>query len=1417
MTKIRRILALLLTAVMIVLSVAPLASCGDNTDGKCTVHADTNKDGVCDNAGCGAPMPVACTSHVDNNGDGICDTAGCGEKVTPAEKVNYTVQVKTIGGYFPEGLQLELYDTATGYTVKNTLTDDKGIATFKSVPQKSTYVVKFSEIYESKNIKVNLFLKGYEYEDEYAVSPAGTVITLVSKLQEPGHSGVTYQLSDTMHDFTVTDSDGKKQTLSEILKTKKAVILNFWFVNCSACVEEFPSIQAAYDTVYDEKTGAKYSDVVEVLALDNQGDTNKDIQAFKQTYGLTFPMAIDTEGVGRAFGFSQFPSTVIIDRYGMVTVTHVGAVVGSSYWKKLFSLYSSDNYVQRTAETFAELIPQDIPDVDQPSSDVIADSFVSPDDADIKVNFHPETKPGDADYSWPFITTEYVDKSGNKIKCVVPSNSGKDNSYAIMYATMQLEAGDAVMFDFHSSTESTSSTADILYIIVDGKDTYMISGLEKEDVWVSCCAFVAEEAGTYEVAFTYIKDAADDELPDVDDVVYLRNLRTVDKSEVDVETYIAREADKLTNDDIVLGADGYWHVGRADGPILLANFLGYTKFDRESTISTRMYQAGELIVGGKDMFAYLELHANYAANSDYYGFTSVNNELRALLEAYAKEYADDIGVAYTENTWLSLCEYFNAYGTGGKELEDPIKGVATFSAPDVIVTEDEKFPKYNELSYDRVIMPRGYLFKFVPTKSGVYRFITQSESEVNGWIFTGDHNSWAENGGNRTLYEDSEQGERFAEVLFRDQNNDGIPERDLTNASIIAYFEEGVEYYVAFGFYDVYEFSSFTFTATFVADEAEILFEASPGVFTYIEGTNQLIAGGIDVALAADGYYYHRILADTTVTGPVIMTSDDKYYSSNNGVYYDYETDDGVWQTKKHTVTVSNGTKTVVTEEYERGSYLYADFIWTTNIFTTRTFKQLIEAHAFDFAFTAEDLEGLAIYTITAKTTFEKMWMLEAWLEEAYSEELHGSYENYVYSMMSDRDIYEILFEEKWLNEDRETALRQQNMSDVEIELAKYEEWYEFYISLESKDINGNKDGYEAVYNYLKKNGKITMTLDAFKAEKAAWEKYYDEMTMTEDEIRDLFNEKWIIDGTAAALKQEGKTDAEIAKIKVERCNAFVEEKLAPQKAYKDYFNAKWESEGLADVEAGLYTATYYEGAQVDLYHKYGKRGFEDYYGLDGLVMWGEYTFTTESDDGMGGVISSTTTMGFKMEEILSGKFHGDIYSAMDKEAVDLFITHATRVLNVEWGANFGINWLNYGMEDIKDAFGAGELDSAELNSTYVQMFINAGIAGLQTLWGEDFDAKWAEYQLDDIIDGKFHNNYTEIMREIYNENVNFDDIHYDEEGNLVVPENPEIQGCVKVDKTLAQILQKLMDKYSFANVENSWTKLCYYYAYLGK
>ena len=85
-------------------------------------------------------------------------------------------------------------------------------------------------------------------------------------------TGVRYQVGDIMRDFKFTTTEGKEFQLSEVLKEKKAVLINFWYSTCGPCVNEFPYMQSAYE---------KYQDDIAVIALNNYPtDTLEDVKAF---------------------------------------------------------------------------------------------------------------------------------------------------------------------------------------------------------------------------------------------------------------------------------------------------------------------------------------------------------------------------------------------------------------------------------------------------------------------------------------------------------------------------------------------------------------------------------------------------------------------------------------------------------------------------------------------------------------------------------------------------------------------------------------------------------------------------------------------------------------------------------------------------------------------------------------------------------------------------------------------------------------------------------------------------------------------------------------------------------------------------------------------------------------------------------
>lgn len=129
-------------------------------------------------------------------------------------------------------------------------------------------------------------------------------------------------------DFTVTTSDGESITLSESLKKYKAVVINFWYMQCGWCQYEFPFLEEYYQSVQDD---------VLVLAL-NPYDTNDAIRVYKSALKLSFPMASDAD-VMEYYNVGSFPTTVVIDSDGICQAYESGAKSSKEDFETMVSPY----------------------------------------------------------------------------------------------------------------------------------------------------------------------------------------------------------------------------------------------------------------------------------------------------------------------------------------------------------------------------------------------------------------------------------------------------------------------------------------------------------------------------------------------------------------------------------------------------------------------------------------------------------------------------------------------------------------------------------------------------------------------------------------------------------------------------------------------------------------------------------------------------------------------------------------------------------------------------------------------------------------------------------------------------------------------------------------------------------------------
>ncbi len=807
--------------------------------------------------------------------------------------VSYTIRVQSAGGIALEKATVAIYADEALQDLENFgMTNADGIITV-DLPQSGTYRAVITTLPE-----------GYTAEASYALTGTDTTISIASSvIPDTDITGVNYKLGSIMHDFTYTDHEGNVYQLSELLKEKKAVVLNFWATWCGPCVSEFPAMSAAYEN---------HKGSIEILALDpDLEDTVEDIAQYKADSQIPFPMIKDSSVLASsAFAIAGYPTTVVIDRYGMICFIYSGALPNEAAFDNIFSHFSADDYKQQIITDLAELVPQEKPNVTMPSSEDIAKAL-----GYTNATFSPETNEADAEHSWPFIISE---KDGKP--CVVPANSRKPSSFATMYITISLKKGEALAFDYYSSTEAGN---DNLYTLakrddIGGdtyKDVYQISGNDPQ--WSTCYTFVANEDGVYSIGLCYIKDSTGDV---GDDTVYIRNLRVVPETQIDVPAYIPRYAANDLKEDhsgynmyatvVYNEKDGYYHVGNENGPLLLADLMKPTRFSQTSIYSFAL--DGQIVLDGKDYLNDLIPYASYASNSNIAGLCPVNQELRELLEVTAAALGLETD---NQNQWLQMCSYYDAYGTNGVQLEDPTRGLYCTDADNKAIIDSYRAYTAqlgeNAITYNRLIMPRGLLSKFVPETSGAYRITSKSDYLVEGWIFTEDGNEYF-------VYEGGER-------LYSDANN----------VSMVVYMEAGTSYYIDICYYDVYGTGTINYDIEFLGESYQQFHSASPGFFTFPDGSNagdslgslaEILAGGIDVILGEDGYY-HEKLADGSA-----------------------------------------------------GSIIYADFTYTTGIFSSDSLQSLADKNAFDFTKSESDEYILGFIDKHGDNT--QQYLMEYWGEQ---------------------------------------------------------------------------------------------------------------------------------------------------------------------------------------------------------------------------------------------------------------------------------------------------------------------------------------------------------------------------------------------------------------------------------------------------
>lgn len=126
--------------------------------------------------------------------------------------------------------------------------------------------------------------------------------------QRPAVFGPAGMVGQTAPIFTLHDDRGNAVSLVQY--RGKVVVMNLWASWCPPCRAEMPDLQSV---------AREYAKDGVIVVGVNQGESAERAAAFARSLEIAFPIWIDdAQQYGRTYAALGLPTTIIIDRHGMV-------------------------------------------------------------------------------------------------------------------------------------------------------------------------------------------------------------------------------------------------------------------------------------------------------------------------------------------------------------------------------------------------------------------------------------------------------------------------------------------------------------------------------------------------------------------------------------------------------------------------------------------------------------------------------------------------------------------------------------------------------------------------------------------------------------------------------------------------------------------------------------------------------------------------------------------------------------------------------------------------------------------------------------------------------------------------------------------------------------------------------------------
>jgi thiol-disulfide isomerase/thioredoxin len=127
--------------------------------------------------------------------------------------------------------------------------------------------------------------------------------------------GTGLEIGQRLPDAEFVTFAGEKVRVGEL--AGRPAIINFWATWCGPCKQEIPVIQAAYER--------NIASGLQFLAITDEAQGT--VRDFYGDFGMSFPVLFDRGGAAnRKYRIQAIPTTIFIDRDGVVVARHIGVL-----------------------------------------------------------------------------------------------------------------------------------------------------------------------------------------------------------------------------------------------------------------------------------------------------------------------------------------------------------------------------------------------------------------------------------------------------------------------------------------------------------------------------------------------------------------------------------------------------------------------------------------------------------------------------------------------------------------------------------------------------------------------------------------------------------------------------------------------------------------------------------------------------------------------------------------------------------------------------------------------------------------------------------------------------------------------------------------------------------------------------------